>query len=113
LREDDFAETVTYHPHNDPANPAGSRDSRAISAVVARNSLQTILGNEPAVVPVWSIVVANDSTTGISATEVDIGKDQIELPPRWAESDEPREPRTRTIVRMWNHDYGMLTLECR
>lgn len=104
---DDFAEEVTYIPHQyfEAATPT----NRTINAVVIREDL-TAYGEDgsEANSPVWQVHVANDSTYGISSTELDLGGDAISLPPRDGQSAE-----TRYITRLLLQDNGMLVLECR
>jgi hypothetical protein len=103
---DDFAESVTYYPHRYYGD--ASRAARTINAVVVRESI-TVLGEDgDTVLPVWEIHVANSSTSGISSEELDLGGDQISLPPRDGET-----AARKTIVRLTSHDPGMLVLECR
>jgi hypothetical protein len=106
LSTDDFAETVTYYPHT--YYNATSRSERSISAVVIRESI-TVLGEDgDTVLPVYEVHVENDSTDGISSDELDIGGDQIGLPPRDGKAAE-----RKTITRLMTQDHGMLVLECR
>lgn len=61
-----------------------------------------------AVIPVFEIHVHNNAVTGISSDELDLGNDQISFPIR-----EGQATSRRTIVQLFDHDHGMLTLECR
>lgn len=103
---DDFAETVTYYPHRYYNETA--RAAREIKAVVLRESITVLAEDGDTVAPVWQVHVANNATTGISSEELDIGGDQISLPPREGDTAE-----RRTITRLMEHDPGMLVLECR
>lgn len=97
---DDFAESVTYRPR--------SGSTRAINAVVMREQIQIIGEDGDTVAPVWQVHVANDTTYGIASTELNLGGDQISLPPRDGKTAE-----SRTITQLLIQDNGMLVLECR
>lgn len=106
LSVDDFAEVVTYHPHQYFGEQ--KRDDRSIRAVVMRESVQDFTENGTVVLPVWQIHVANDAEHGIASDEIDVNKDQISLPPR-----DGKDPRRQTITQILQQDHGMLVLECR
>lgn len=101
---DDFAESVTYYAKQ--YYGAAVPIPRVINAVVVREQITSL--DEGTVSPVWQVHVANDNTLGISSAELDLGGDQIELPPRDGKSAE-----RRTITQLLIQDYGMLVLECR
>jgi len=105
LNTGEFAETVTYYPRT---RTATANSSRSIAAVVIRQSLQSVGENGISVLPVWEVHVHNNSTTGISSTELDLGGDQIGFPPRDGET-----AAKKTIVNLMTQDHGMLVLECR
>ena len=106
LRPDDFAETVTYYPH---VGYGGTATSREIKAIVIREQIQTSGADGGiVVVPVFEVHVANDSVTGISATELDTGGDKIELAMRIG-----GEATKRSIIYLNEHDDGMLQLQCQ
>lgn len=98
----DFAEAVVYWAR-------GAVAGRNISAVVIRQQLQTVGedGGET-LLPVWEIHVANDDTLGISSTELNLGGDQIAIPPRDGQS-----AVRKTILQLVTQDPGMLVFECR
>lgn len=104
---DEFGESVTYYPRAYPGQTV--RASRLISAVVFREQLQAVGqdGGET-VLPMFEVHVINNSTTGISSDELDIGGDRIGFPPRDGETAEKRR-----ITRVITQDHGMLILECR
>ena len=106
LSTDEFAETVTYHPHT--YYNATPRSSRSISAVVIRETIAVLGEDGDAVLPVFEEHVANDSTNGISSSEIDLGGDQIALAPRDGKTAE-----RKTITRLMQQDHAMLVLECR
>lgn len=106
LSSNDFAETVTYYPYNFSGQV--TRSSRSILAVVIRNTAQTFDQDGEHAIPSFEVHVANDSTTGISSDEIDVGRDQIEMAVR-----EGQTATKRTITRLQEHDNGMLVLECR
>lgn len=101
---DDFAEEVTYYARQQfgGAVPA----ARVINAVVIREQIANL--DDDTVSPMWQVHVANDSTLGISSAELDLGGDQIELPPR-----DGKDAVRRTITQLITQDHGMLVLECR
>lgn len=103
----DFAEVVTYHPHRYFGD--AERASRSISAVVLREQITALAedGGET-VLPVYQVHVANDSSLGVSSDELDLGGDQIELPPRDGKTAE-----RKTVTQLLDQDNGMLILECR
>lgn len=103
---DEFAEAITYYPHQYYGESA--RASRSINAVVFREAIQVFAEDGDTVLPVWQIHVANDSTYGISSDELDLGGDQLEFPPRDGKTAEKK-----TITRLLTQDHGMLVLECR
>ena len=103
---DDFAELVTYYPHQFSGDPA--RDPRSISAVVMREQITVFAEDGDTVLPVYEVHVANDDTLGISSDELDLGGDQIELPPRDGKTAE-----RKTIVQLLTQDTGMLVVQCR
>lgn len=107
LNTDDFAETVTYKPRlfaNGDARP-----NRSISAVVIRDLISVVSedGGE-VVLPSFEVHVANDSTSGISSDELDLGGDKLSFPVR-----DGMTAMDRAIVRLITQDHGMLVLECR
>lgn len=107
LNTDEFAESVTYYPHR--YSGTALRANRSISAVVFREQIQAVTQDGgDAVLPLWEVHVANDSTSGISSDEIDVGRDQIGFPPRDGQTAE-----RRTITRLVVQDHGMLVLECR
>lgn len=96
----DFAETVTYHPFRE--------QPRAINAVIERQQMSLNPEDGDILSPVFFVHVANDSQTGISSDELNVGGDQIEIAVRVGE-----QPRLRTIQRLLYHDEGIIDLECR
>lgn len=102
----DFAETVTYYPHQYFGEAA--KDSRSISAVVFRNPVQVFQEDGNVVLAEYEIHVANSSTVGIASDEIDTGGDQIEFPPMDGKAAEKR-----SIIKVLTQDPGMLVLACR
>ena len=98
--EDDFAETVVYRPR--------SGGTRSISAVVIRQIAETISDEENRVVPVFEVHVANDSTNGIAADEINRGGDTIDIAERIGQTAKPR-----PITQILEQDEGMIVLQCR
>lgn len=103
LNSDHFAETVTYYPHRfgTPATP------REIKAVVVRNQVTTFNPDEQ-ISPEFEVRVANNSTTGISSTELNTGGDKLKFAARVGETESKR-----SIQYLAEHDTGMLVLICR
>ena len=97
---DDFAESIVYYKRNGR--------SRKIDAVVVRDDSLQLPEASDLVTPRFTIHVANDETEGIASDELDLGGDQIGLSPRVGEPID-----RRSIVRLVEHDEGMLVLECR
>lgn len=98
LDVDAFAESVTYTPRG------GS--TRSILAIVEREDQES--DDAGAVVPVFFVRVANDSTYGISSDEINLGGDTVTLPPRDGKTSE-----IRAVVRIIEQDHGMLTVRCQ
>jgi hypothetical protein len=96
----DFAEAVTYYKRNGL--------SRSINAVVQREAFAINPEDGDTITPVFEVFVANDSTKGIASDEINIGGDMLEFPQRVGQPES-----RRSIVRITQHDEGMLTLECR
>lgn len=95
----DFAEAVTYVP--------SSGSTRSINAVVIRQTVaQVPEGGFDT--PVFEVHVANSATLGVSSAELNVGADAISIPVRIGDT-----ATARTIVRLIDHDAGMLVLECR
>lgn len=104
--QSDFAEQVIYRPHRYVGEQV--REPRIITAVVIREQIATLVEDVETVAPMFMVHVANDSATGISSEELDIGGDMIEVPQR-----DGKQPERRTITRLIEQDHGMLVLECR
>jgi hypothetical protein len=96
----DFAETVVYYKRNGR--------SRKINAVVIREALGVLPEDGDVVYPMFEIHVANDASEGIESKELNLGGDQLEFPDRVGQP-----PRRHSILKLLNHDEGMLVLECR
>lgn len=99
-RLSDFAEQVVYYPRVGAA--------RVISAIVVREPLSVLPEDGDNVLPNSTIYVANDAEDGISSEELNLGGDALEFATRNGKT-----PTRRTIVRLTEHDEGMLALECR
>ena len=96
----DFAESIVYYKRNGR--------SRKINAVVVRDDSLQLSEASDLVTPRFMVYVSNDGSEGIESKELDLGGDQISLPPRVGEPAE-----RRSVVRIVEHDEGMLALECR
>lgn len=95
-----FGETVTYHPRK------GS--PRSMSAVVVRELPQGMPFDPRAVRHVYEVHVANDATTGIDVTALDTGGDTFTVKQRLGGDDVKV-----AVMRLLQHDDGMLALEVR
>lgn len=98
--QNDFAEPVKYHKRNGPA--------RAIKAVVVRDEIALYNEDGVTISPVFEVHVANNSTSGISSEEIDLGGDWLSF-----ESRVGKVAARHSITRLISHDEGMLQLECR
>lgn len=97
----DFAETVVYYPRRGA--------SRSIDVVIEREPAQPVaedLGSHN--IPIWRVHVANDATSGIASTELNLGGDQIALSPRDGQT-----PVKKSITQILLQDHGMLVLQCQ
>lgn len=103
---DEFAEAITYYPHQYYGEAAPT--PRSINAVVFREQIAVLAEDGDVVAPVWQIHVANNSTYGISSDELDLGGDQLEFAPRDGEA-----AVKKTITQLLTQDHGMLVIECR
>lgn len=98
---DDFAETIVYYKRN-----GRSRDIKAI--VIRSNAVMLPESQNDLNTPVFEVHVANSETAGIASDEIDLGGDELALSPRVGEPTE-----RRSILRILEHDEGMMVLECR
>jgi len=96
----EFGETVTYYP-------AGG-GSRSIDAIVTREPTGRLDGASHGTTQKLMITVANDSTIGISSSEIDTAKDKVSLVNRIGEA-----AQQRIITKISIHDHGMMNLEIR
>lgn len=96
---DEFGESVVYRPKGGTA--------RTISAVVFR-LLPQAQEDENRSLTVFEVHVANSSTTGIAASEINLGGDEIDLADRVGKTSKPR-----SIVQITEQDEGMLVLQCQ
>lgn len=103
LQSGHFAETVTYYPQRYGL----TQSPRSIQAVVVRNQVSSFNPDEQ-IVPEFEVRVANDSTTGISSTELNTGGDRIKLAVKVG-----GEQTLRSIQTLIEQDEGMLVLLCR
>jgi hypothetical protein len=96
-----FGETVTYRPRC-----GGS--AREITAIVNREPYQVLPEDGDTTLPLWQVQVADSTSDGIGLSELNVGGDQIALPPRTGDTEV-----RKTILRIVNQANGMLVLECR
>ncbi len=97
---DEFGEPVTYMPSG-----AGVRE---IVAIVDREAPAELEGMPGAHATRTLVHVANDSTLGISSSEVNVSQDKIQLSVRIDETD-----KQKLIVKIIEQDAGMMLLEVR
>ena len=94
-------ETVTYLP------AAGG--SRSLTAIIDREPPTIYDASGNAVTAEFMVRVHNDSTIGISASELDTGGDGIEL----LEHSSDTTPVRKTILKMVSQDGGVVVLALR
>jgi len=97
-----MGESIVYLP----AGGVGGR--RPILAIVDREGQAGLPGVSRGNSPKTTITVANDSTTGISSSEIDTANDKAELALREGDPVYPH-----IITKIISEDAGMLTLEVR
>ena len=105
-RPDDYAESVTYHPHKFFGDK--KRAPRVINAVVFREAITELTQDGDVVTYRYEVHVANSAVEGIASIELDTGGDQLEFPTR-----DGKPPERRSIHTLIGQDHGMLILECR
>lgn len=95
----DFGETVTYVPL--------SGSERSISAIVDRAPPMPPAGSpvKAGLAPKITAEVANDSTNGITSSELNTGGDKLKLAVRIGEA-----ATARPIITVLRHDAGSLLL---
>jgi hypothetical protein len=96
----DFGESVVYRKRNNT--------TRTINAVVIRQVAELISDEENRALTVFEVHVINDSTTGITTTEIDLGGDSIEIADRVGKLARPR-----SIIQIQDQDEGMIVLQCQ
>jgi hypothetical protein len=96
----DFAEVATYYPY--------SGGERKVEIIVERQQIQVLPEDGDNSTPVFMVHVANDPVKGITSDELNIGGDRMAFADRVGGA-----VRERTITRLFNHDEGMLEIECR
>lgn len=92
---DDFAESASYN------------GTRSIDVIISRDGYETA-PDTATETPVFEVQVVNDSTLGISSSELNVGGDKLTFAERVGMT-----ATERTITRLVGHDEGMLILECR
>lgn len=102
----EFAETVTYKPHNHVGRTV--RQNRNIIAVVERETISVLSQDGEHVIPQFTLHLANSSTLGITSSEIDVGRDRIAIAERIGDV-----ATDRTVTRLQENDEGMLVIECR
>lgn len=102
---DEFAEDMTYHPHQDFGQSAPS--DRAITGIVIRNEISNYDADDEQL-KVFEVYVANTTDGGISSEEINLGGDQLSFPDRDGKSIV-----RRTIHDITSQDHAGLVLLCR
>jgi len=96
----DFAETATYY--------ASHGSAREINVVIERDPLAVFGPDGDDILPSFAVKVVNSTTLGISSEELNCGGDSLEFASRVG-----KPVLQRSIMRVIEHDEGMLVLECR
>ena len=96
----EFGETIVYKPRGG--------GSRSIEAVVTRAGAEGLGGAPAGNAPLSNILVKNDSTEGISSSEIDTGGDKVTIAHRIGDT-----AQDRRITNIIGQDCGMMTLEVR
>lgn len=96
----DFGESVVYRKRDNT--------SRTINAVVIRQVAELISDEENRSLTVFEVHVVNDSTTGITTTEINLGGDTIDIAERVGKTARPR-----SIIQIQDQDEGMIVLQCQ
>lgn len=94
-----FGESAKYLPRG-----GGSRD---ITAIINRAGINDMPGAQSHS-PVTKVSVINNSSTGISSSELDTGGDKIELSIRYGQA-----VQQRRITQILFHSAGLMELEVR
>lgn len=97
---DDFAETITYHFRGG--------GSRPIAVIVTRESVSFYEGDKNTT---WSFTIEadNNCTTGVTASEMDTGGDEVELLLKKGDSVPVRRP----VIKLLTQDEGALSFAVR
>jgi len=91
------AEMVTYFP--------ATGSARRIKAVITRTGPANLPGVDDGSLPAFSVLVKNDTESGIASQSVDTGGDKIECAKRMAER-----PKMLRITEVIGHDAGLMLL---
>lgn len=81
---------------------------RTIKAIVSRQEHKNIEGMRSTNAPVFEVMLRNDSSYGVSSSEINTGGDKIELAARYGET-----VKQRRVTKILIQDVGMLKLEVR
>jgi len=96
----DFAEPATYYAFHGSA--------RDIMVIIDREAFAVFGPDGDTVLPAFAVKAVNSSSLGISSEELNCGGDAIAFPIRIGQS-----VSKRSVIRIIEHDEGMLILECR
>jgi hypothetical protein len=102
----EFGEAVTYTP----VMPTASNPIRAINAMVVRHPPRPMNAGPQWIAPRMVIHVQNDSTDGITPTQLDTGGDTITVAYKLGDTAKPYKIQAGDGAAV---DTGMLTLELR
>ena len=95
-------------PIGAPIRKRSKRDGRKSKMKESKSLSGQVVGDEVTVLPVYRVSVANDATTGIASSEIDVGSDYIDLPPR-----DGKTAARVTITQLLEQDPAMLVLQCQ
>lgn len=101
LDTDEFAETIQYLKR-------GGADPRSIKAIVDRSPPEIITATPSQIAPKFVVSVANDSTYGISSTELTLDGDALTFADR-----EGKAAEKHIISSLIRQDAGVLVLGLR
>lgn len=87
--------------------PSGG-GSRAISAIVDRRQPTALDAVPHGTAPLLTIQVLNDATDGISSSEINIGRDKVEVSERIGQA-----AQQHRFTKILSQDLGMMKLEVR
>lgn len=97
---DTFGEQITYHP--------AEGDPRQIKAIIDRDAARGTDAPPSGYGPAITVTIANDAEMGVAITDLDTGRDKIELAVRIGD-----DPQQRSLGQIISQDAGMFTVGVR